>query len=316
MILRYIGDGRSKDTPNMKFLTYKVIPYLESLFLRSIGSILADKAGKGLKFASRVLIVLFSLLLIPSCSDDDNNSGSSADHGDTRSTASALTLNSPISGNVETEDDVDYFRIEVTQSGTLTVYTTGNLDTVGTLEGSSGTQLEKDNNGGSGNNFRIERSVSSGTYYVKVEGFGSDDTGSYRLHADFTTVVSFDDHGNTPSAATNLSLDSSISGSIEMGSDIDYFRIEVTQSGTLTVYTTGNLNTFGYLEDSSGTELETDDQGGSGDNFRIEQPVSGGTYYIAVDGRNPSDTGSYRLHAEFTADSGGNVQVSFADRGR
>ncbi len=67
MVLRYIGGGRSKEVLN---INNKVIPYLESLFLRSIWHTLVEKAGKGLKFASRAVIVLFSLLLIPFCSSD------------------------------------------------------------------------------------------------------------------------------------------------------------------------------------------------------------------------------------------------------
>ena len=65
-----------------------------------------------------------------------------------------------------------------------------------------------------------------------------------------------DDHGNTRSSATSLtSLGSAWSGEIKPGSDVDYFKVQVSKSGVLTVYTTGNLDTRGTLENSSGTTL-------------------------------------------------------------
>ena len=109
----------------------------------------------------------------PETSGDDGGGGggSSDDHSNTRSGATEVSLGSSHSGEIETGSDVDYFRVQVGESGTLTVYTTGSLDTKGELQSSSGSRLTSNDDGGSGLNFRIERSVSAGTYYVKVEGF-------------------------------------------------------------------------------------------------------------------------------------------------
>ena len=67
----------------------------------------------------------------------------------------------------------------------MTIGTSGSLDTVGTLYDGSGSQLASNDDGGSGYNFSIRRSLSAGTYYVRVESFGSS-TGTYtlRLSAD------------------------------------------------------------------------------------------------------------------------------------
>ena len=93
-----------------------------------------------------------------------------------------------------------------------------------------------------------------------------------------------DDHGDTPSAATDLALGSSRSGQIETGGDVDYFRVAVSASGELTVHTTGSLDTKGQLEDSAGAVLARDDDGGDGYNFRIVHAVTAGTYYLKVEG--------------------------------
>ena len=358
--------------------------------------------------------------------------GGSDDHSNTRSGATSLSVGSSRSGRLETGGDVDYFSVQVSRSGTLTVYTTGSTDTRGALQNSSGSNLATDDDGGSGNNFRIERSVNSGTYYIQVRGYSSSTTGSYTVHARFqsgggggggssspdlvvespsvsdntlTTGQSFtlratvrnrgtaraasttlryyrssnstistsdrsvgtdavsglaasstsaesislnapssagtyyygacvntvsgesntdnncsagvrvtvgggggsssDDHSNTRSSATSLSVGSSRSGRLETGGDVDYFRVQVSRSGTLTVYTTGGTDTYGTLQNSSGSSLATNDDGGSGRNFSIARSVSAGTYYIRVRGYSSSTTGSYTVHARFQSGGGG-----------
>ena len=215
------------------------------------------------------------------------------DHSDTRSGATSLSLGGSRPGQIETDDDVDYFRVDVRGPGVLTVYSTGDLNTRGTLQNRSSSSLATDDNGGSGDNFRIEHSVSAGTYYVKVEGVGSN-TGDYTVHTSFA-----DDHSDTRPGATSLSLGSSLAGWIGSGDDVDYFKVQVGEAGVLTVYSTGSLNTRGMLRNSSGALLESDDDGGDGRNFRIERTVGAGTYYVSVKGRSSSDTGNYTIHASF-----------------
>ena len=109
-----------------------------------------------------------------------------------------------------------------------------------------------------------------------------------------------DDHSNTRSGATVLSLGGSRSGRIETGGDVDYFRVQVSASGILTIYTTGNTDTVGRLENNSGSVLASNDDGGAFGNFRIEQAVSFDTYYIRVAGYDASIRGDYTLHAIHT----------------
>ena len=112
-----------------------------------------------------------------------------------------------------------------------------------------------------------------------------------------------DDHSNTRTGATTLALGGSGSGRIEPGSDVDYFIVQVSGTGTLTVYTTGDLDTLGELQSSSGGVLADGDDSGTGTNFRIEHSVSSGSYYIEV-GSYQSSAGNYTLHAEFSGSDG------------
>ena len=403
--------------------------------------------------------------------------------GDSPSSATALAVGSSRSGQIEPGGDVDYFRVQVSASGDLTVHTTGSLDTRGQLEDSAGGVLARDDDGGDGYNFRIAHAVSAGTYYIKVEGYNASTTGRYTIHAsgpggdggpvnipdanlraaiaaelgktpnepitpDEMATLTFlagwdqgirdltglefatnletldlgenleigivinsndvsnlsplsgltnlrwislsqnsisdisplsgltnltvlylndnsisdisplvantglgsgdevylgnnplsstslnthipalesrgvtvhydggggggDDHGDSPSAATALAVGSSRSGQIEPGGDVDYFRVQVSASGDLTVHTTGSLDTRGQLEDSAGAVLARDDDGGDGYNFRIAHAVSAGTYYLKVEGYNASTTGSYTIHA--SGPGGGDGPVNIPD---
>ena len=351
----------------------------------------------------------------------------SDDHGDTLADATPLSVGIVRPGVVDgsrlsqgvigTRNDIDYFCVEATGAGKLTVWTTGDLDTVGELQDSAGNKVASDDNTGTGRNFRIQHVVNSSTYYVKVQGH-SGNTGSYTLHVGIVlddpdstadliaqgtwvsdktldpgesfklgvavmnvgdalspattlkyyrsfndeisttdievgtdavrrisddgksekqitltapdtpgtyyygacvesvkneattnnncspavkvTVVPPDDYGDTRAEATLLPLNGSLNGVIETGTDIDYFRVEVSEPGKLAVWTTGPLDTIGELQDGSGTVLTSDDDSGSINNFNIElaNPVTAGTYYIKVESYL-INTGKYTIHASF-----------------
>ena len=135
-------------------------------------------------------------------SDTENNCSNDVkitvdDHGNTWNDATQLDLNDgygSLTGVIETEEDVDYFKVEVPSNGELTVYTTttGDLDTFGTLKQNH--LIIDDANSGDGSNFRIVHDVSPQTYYVKVTA-ANHSTGSYIIHASFTPDE--DDPGNT-----------------------------------------------------------------------------------------------------------------------
>lgn len=112
-----------------------------------------------------------------------------------------------------------------------------------------------------------------------------------------------EDHGDTRADATELTLGGSQQGQLDDSEDVDVFRIQTTEAGTLTAYTTGSTDTVGRLTDSDGTLLASNDDGGEGTNFRIEENLRAGVYYIEV---SPfADGGAYTIHARFVADDGG-----------
>ena len=107
------------------------------------------------------------------------------DPGDDPASAVEVAADSDTEGDI-TAGDVDYFRVVVNAAGTLEAYTSGRTDTLGKLEDADGSELSRNDDGGSGTNFRISEDVSPGTYFVRVEGYSSRTAGDYTLHVRFT----------------------------------------------------------------------------------------------------------------------------------
>ena len=105
-------------------------------------------------------------------------------------------------------------------------------------------------------------------------------------------VFAEDDHGNSCASATPIDYDSvQIDGIIEIGSDYDFFRINIeSEMGRWSFYTPGSL-AYLCLMDSDCSVIECCDSPGC----YISQALYSGTYYISVRS-NGTDTGTYTLY--------------------
>lgn len=145
-----------------------------------------------------------------------------------------------------------------------------------------------------------------GTYKAVIRGkyqgqwFDFDTTGGGVNPRVFSAVApAADDHGNSCGAATSIGLNTSVNGSIGSPGDYDYFRVQVPASGTLTAYSTGSTDTWGYLKNSGCSDIASNDDYNGSPNFRVSSPVTAGTYYVAVKHYNSNGTGSYTLRVDF-----------------
>ncbi len=231
------------------------------------------------------------------------------DHSDVLGiTATPLTSGTAVAGSLETARDHDYFSIVITGVSTLnrirlTAATTGTTDTVGTVYNSAGTQIRHVT--AFQRNFNLSVVISeNGTYYVRVRGFVDSSvnvaTGDYSLTV--TTEDIADDHASElGTGATAVTSGTAVAGSIEVAGDVDFFSIAVTGASSsspvsLTAGTTGSTDTYGVLFDSDGTQLASNDDGGSSTNFNIVHSITeNGTYYIRVGGFANVRTGDYSL---------------------
>jgi hypothetical protein len=94
------------------------------------------------------------------------------DHGDTLRCATPIALGREVRAEVGNDwgDDADLFAFTVGELTSVLIETTGVTDTAGGLYDANGYLLRTAGGGGSGENFRIVKTLSPGRYFVRVAG--------------------------------------------------------------------------------------------------------------------------------------------------
>ena len=217
-------------------------------------------------------------------------------------------------------DRGDYYRLQSYSKGTLRVEFDGTVEAYGELLDASGRLLKSANGGAETDNFVIERHIDDRVYYVRVaKSWG--DSGYYNLR---TSVISgtsgdaTDRDDDTAQLASPLRLGAEVSDAVDVPGDVDYWWFRTPSRGTLVVETSGGTDTFGSLLDGSVEELATNDEGGEGRNFRIDDPAvfEAGAYYVRVNGGRNLVTGPYALRVVHIPEDGSgrpDMAVDFPD---
>ncbi len=205
------------------------------------------------------------------------------------------------------------YRFTLTSSTFVHLDTNGSsYDTVLYLYGSScgmGTPIQCDDDGGSGLQSMIERTLSAGTYYVVVDAYSSSYTGSYVLNITgggsgggetcpgaISRTWPGTATGSTSSYVNDYSSWSCQSSS--SGPDVVY-ELPLGVAATVTIDTIGSsFDTVLALLNSSCTEINCDDDGAGYPDSRIVTSLAAGTYYIVVDGYSGAG-GSYQLNVSY-----------------
>lgn len=110
---------------------------------------------------------------------------------------------------------------------------------------------------------------------------------SYSSNADLTLYAVW--QNNTSSMAVNSSNSAWISTCGEM----KYYTFTPATSGKYVIYSTGSEDTKVYLYNANWSELDSDDDGGDGNNFRLEYNLTADTKYtFGIQYYNSSKTGT------------------------
>ncbi len=221
------------------------------------------------------------------------------DYGETCETAIDVPTISTTLGALETIGDTDAFRLNLTESGRLTLTTTGTTATSGALRDAAGMLVAEDDQRGLGANFDITSFLDAGSYCVEVRGGRPLEVGRYVVISTFEPGAT-DDHGDTCDTATRLTPNTSAAGTLETKGDTDFFRVTTPAVGRLTVLTTGRADTSGTVQDETGLVLAQDNRDNFGGNFVIPALfLFAGDYCIAVRGQvtglGDRAIGRYRL---------------------
>ena len=221
------------------------------------------------------------------------------DHANSTHGATPMTLGSSITGRIDPDFDKDFFKLDLsdaTEPTDVSIYTTGDLDTLGYLYDSNEDQLAYNDDAYTGDdnslNFQLRAILPSGIYYVEVRSYGLA-TGDYTLHAEAVP-----DHGSTIETATDLSLNSLTPGSLVSSEDADYFKLDFTESKSL-IIRTSSLN-YSRLDvtafDSEGNEVSVNTFPYG---FRIEDDFGPGASYLKLTSPYSSESSPvhYTIHA-------------------
>ena len=234
------------------------------------------------------------------------SSATPADHGDTRAAATSVTAGARVWGAIDPADDEDYFSFSVSRTADYWIYTLSDLDTVGELLDSGGISIESNDRGAvlpNPDNFFLWQRLQSGTYYIKVTGYGSTDE-PYVLR-----IREFRDTTSRSNAAT-LNLNSSASGTIDPEDDDDYFKLELSETTEVAIRASGFPDTVGELQRSNGTVIASNDDGylpGNRRNFLIRESLQRGTYYVKVSSFASNSDGPYTVYATEITEPGGAI---------
>jgi len=150
---------------------------------------------------------------------------------------------------------------------------------------------------------------SSTVYDWRVKANCSGGSGNY-VSSQFTTAAvggacpgSYDAEPNgSTGQAQSIPLNTDIKGTIGVRNDNDYYRLNITNSGTITIsLTTLPANYDLALLSSGGTVLATSASNGTA-NETINTTVGAGTYYIRV---YPRNNGAWNAGSCYTLNAGG-----------
>lgn len=224
----------------------------------------------------------------------------------------------------------EVYRIKLTfaQSGNVDFYSYhGSYDTIAYLSDSTSfdsdtgeptTILETADQGGDGNHFRFSYSVEANTtYYLFVRLYyitASSDTFYVAVNPTWAWSVVYRD--------TVSNLSGAYEDSFTLESQKVYrYAIGFATSGTATFYSTGSIDTNGYLSTSSTFDSDngipsnpdtSDDDSGDSRNFKITYEVEANVvYYLFVRGYSDSTTGDIGVVIEAPASSYGSAEITF-----
>ena len=228
------------------------------------------------------------------------------DFGNDPDTLGRVEVGGSVTGTIQWGSDEDWFAVELTAGTTYQFDLEGSDTEAGTLwdpffrlYNSQGNLIDENDDGGVDLNSQLSFTAEeTGTYYASAGAF--EDIGSYTL----SVAKVEDDFGNDPDTLGRVEVGGSVTGTIDWGSDEDWFAVELTAGTTYLFDLEGSDTEAGTLSDplfrlynSQGNLIGSNDDGGvylnSQLSFTAEET---GTYYAAAGAFE--DIGSYTLSVD------------------
>ena len=248
---------------------------------------------------------------------------SESESNDTAATATGISINQTVSGNISANGDNDWYKFTVTEQGWFNVSFTHDIvsssgshwrlylyraDASSGIDGiTSGYEIA-----GNADLTTSNYGVAPGTYYLRVTQSSYRTTNYYRIKVNFTASGDWETENNNSSAtADEIAVNETVNGSLTMSGDEDWYKFTVTERGWFnvsfnhnTVSSTGKywrlylyqadavtgIDGVSYSFDARGNENITTSNYG----------VAPGTYYIKIYRSDYHSANDYRLKVNFT----------------
>ena len=183
--------------------------------------------------------------------------------------------------------DIAYFKFVPEKDMKIDFTSLSDEDTYANLYGSAMNWLASDNNSGSGKNFKITYDVNAGTtYFFGARFYSGSSTGSFD--------VQLQEH-----EYPEIKVGETATATIENRGDIAYFKFVPEKDMKINFTSLSDNDTYGYLYDAEMTQLASDDNRGSGNNFKITYDVTAGTtYFFGAKFNSGSSTGSFDVQLQ------------------
>ena len=210
---------------------------------------------------------------------------STPDHGRYSGQATSLPVGGSLRGQIDTGDEGDLFEVTLPAAGRYWVFTTGELDTQGTLWDVYGLGRQTDGHTPRDmRQFSIIRGYEGGTNHILVEAEVEGATGTYTIH-----LRSVADPGDTKLAAQEVTLGQATGAILRVPGEVDYFRFTLTETTDVAIESAGWVHTRAQLLEEDETEIAAA-QGGY-----IARPSHDDNYFQGFMMRRTLSPGSYLL---------------------
>ena len=265
-----------------------------------------------------MVLMLLSVLTISVFAAQESESNNSVD------TATNISVNTSVSGNLSSSSDVDWYKFTVSEDGFFNITFQHELiDNSRTywqirLYDSTGVNFIDGNSsyfGVTGNSNKTTNTfgVKAGTYYVKInDDYYSDIAYSFKVN--FTASSDWEtENNNSKNDADEIIVNKTYNGSFSTDGDVDWYKLTIPQDGYFYVDFQHDLvdSTRTYwqirLYDSTGVNFVDGNSsyfGVTGNSNKITNTfgVSAGTYYIKLNDDYYSGV-NYNLCVKFFAAS-------------
>lgn len=243
---------------------------------------------------SLTVLFFFSCSDILNSADSDSDSNTKPDGNDNISSATALTLGTPVTMKIYPEDDIDCFRVNIPRGGVLKVVLR-NMPPISIYmnivdsEDSELKHVSTMNTSGTDDSVEMHYLAKAAQYFIKVRSLPTMESKQECSLLAWLDTLDANEWNNDTANATTLTLDKVYRATIYPAYDDDFYRLTVDSNQIVRVAldsfsTKTNFNAEIDLLDFEGTRISYK-YITSGDQNTIGYSLKRGTYYFQINDR-------------------------------